>query len=524
MVEPPPGIEEHPEQLREPIRRSRGATPTERLLADLGDKTFLDLWSYPNPFRDQRINTNGEGKELCDFLVICDPHIIIFSEKNITWPDRPLEVAWPRWYRKAVEEAATQLRGAERWIKEHPDRIFLDRRCTTPLPLSLPPIETRKVHRVVVARGAADACRQYFSGGIGSLVVLPKLSGSDHFATSADAFRPFAVGDVDPQGDFVHVFDEAALSVVLGELDTITDFTNYLDKRASFLRSGYLAFAAGEEDLVGYYAIRTNAEGDHDFVPPDGLKWSTSAPLSLDVGHFTGLTSEPAYAAKKAADRISYAWDDLIRTFTKHMLDGTSLVPQGREYSLRKSELGLRLMAQQSRLERRSLSEAWLSALREGQRKDIFFRVVMWPPEDPVGTAFFFVTLKFVDWMKERGGYEGYRLIRAGYAELYAKALLMRHSKLERVVGISREPPNQGGGTSEDCLYAEQTDWSDDERAEVAEQTDKLGIMRLGKPTFFHEEEFPMPDPPAPETRPQYPGLGNRKARRAAKAMARGKR
>ena len=105
-----------------------------------------------------------DGKELCDLLVVCDPHVIIFSEKSIGWPEKPIDIAWPRWFRKAVAASTDQLRGAERWINEYPDRIFLDRECLKPLPLAFPTKERRRVHRVVVAHGAARACRDYFEG------------------------------------------------------------------------------------------------------------------------------------------------------------------------------------------------------------------------------------------------------------------------------------------------------------------------------------------------------------------------
>jgi hypothetical protein len=46
------------------IIRSTGLTTSEQYLAKLADKTFLNLWSYPNLYRDV-------GKELCDLLVVC---------------------------------------------------------------------------------------------------------------------------------------------------------------------------------------------------------------------------------------------------------------------------------------------------------------------------------------------------------------------------------------------------------------------------------------------------------------------
>jgi hypothetical protein len=41
------------------IKRGLGRSPTEKKLAALGDKLFLNLWTYPNLYRK-------DGKELCD--------------------------------------------------------------------------------------------------------------------------------------------------------------------------------------------------------------------------------------------------------------------------------------------------------------------------------------------------------------------------------------------------------------------------------------------------------------------------
>ncbi|MHC2248236.1 hypothetical protein [Bradyrhizobium elkanii] len=113
------------------IHRSRGSTASERLLADLGDAAFLKLWSYPNLFFDKKQGGKGDGKELCDMLVVCGDDVIIFSDKHIAYQEgQPVEVAWPRYYRKAVQEAVKQINGANRIICEFPGKIYTDPACT----------------------------------------------------------------------------------------------------------------------------------------------------------------------------------------------------------------------------------------------------------------------------------------------------------------------------------------------------------------------------------------------------------
>jgi len=53
------------------IKRGAGITPSEQYLVGLANRTFLNLWSYPNLYVDRKTGGKGDGKELCDLLVVC---------------------------------------------------------------------------------------------------------------------------------------------------------------------------------------------------------------------------------------------------------------------------------------------------------------------------------------------------------------------------------------------------------------------------------------------------------------------
>lgn len=517
MTVKPENVPEDLDQLRPAFVRSVGLTPGERYLAEFADHTFLKLWSYPNPFRAQKQGGVGDGKELCDLLVVCDPHVIIFSEKEISWSDKSVDVAWARWYRKAVDAAADQLRGAERWLRDFPDRLYMDAKCTVPFPLALPQMETRRVHRVVVSRGAAAACKEHFRGGLGTLVIKPALKGSAHIDPKDADFAPFAIGDIDPEGDFAHVFDEVALDIVMRELDTITDFTDYLDKRASFLRSGRLAAAQGEEDLLAYYVIGMNENGEHDFTPPDGKTWNELPPVTIAPGTFTGLRNDDQFQAKKQADKGSYFWDGLIDTFADRVLDGTSVVPSGQSFSISNAETSLRQLAKPRRYLRRELARAFKEAFQEGKKTDRFMRAVIHLEDQPDSdTAFCIMTLKYPRLLDRRGGYKQYRTTRTEMLKAYAQLTLLNTPYLKRVVAVGLEPPGQGRGGSEDLLYAEQRDWSDDDARELMRVASHFNIGKNLRKSAHEISEFP---PVRAATRPKP--SGNRKQRRAAASKRR---
>ena len=518
MTNNPSGIDIRQKLLRHPVIRSEGGTASERYLAILAEKSFLNLWSYPSPYRDQKQGVAGNGKEICDLLVVCGEHVIIFSEKTIDWPDGDIKAAWRRWATRAIRDSAKQTKGAERWISEFPNRLFLDPDCAVPFPIDLPPENVRQVHRVVVANGSARPCQKHTRSSSGSLVIRPNVKGESHWTDRIGEPEPFVIGDVDPDGSYVHVFNEAALDIVMHELDTVTDFTGYLAKKAAFVRSGNLLEAQGEENLLAYYAIRINDEGDHDFVV-EGEK----VPISIDNRRYDQFKRDPQYELRNAENNISYVWDRLISKFTTQLLDGTAFTLEGQDFDLRKLELGVRQMALEPRVCRRSHSKAIVGAMEKGRRTGKFLRVIMrWTKK----TAFFILTKKHPDPMEAAGDYDRYREDRSTSASICALGLLERYSHLNCVVGISCEPSDQGRGISEDLVYAEQQEWTDKEREDIRNDCRLEGVLQKMNEHFIREQEFPE------DITFNLGGLGpppkssvlNRKKRRALKAQNRKRR
>jgi hypothetical protein len=293
---------------RKRILRQSGTTPSECYLAKLCERTFLSLWSYPNLFRDQRATNNTEGKELCDLLVVFDNHILLFSIKHCGFPNTGnLETNWRRWFKRAVLKSANQINGAARWVKSYPDRVFLDRACTQRFPIEVPSSEETIIHRIIVALGIARPCAKHL-GGSGSLMLTTDDVGST---------QPFLVGKTGEE--FVHVFDDTSLEIVLGTLDTISDFVLYLAKKEELFTSGPSIFAAGEEELLGLYLLNMDGNNQHFFFSRDELGQFNA--IAIDEGHWQRFLESPQRKAQLEANRISYAWDALIENFNSHLLN-----------------------------------------------------------------------------------------------------------------------------------------------------------------------------------------------------------
>jgi hypothetical protein len=476
------------EQAAEAIHRSRGSTASERLLADLGEQAFLNLWSYPNLFYDKKQNNKGDGKELCDLLVVCGDDVIIFSDKHIKYQsEKPVQLAWPRFYRKAIEEAVVQINGANNWMARYPGKIFTDPACTQRLPIELPSPETRRVHGIVVATGAYRAIQDATNDESGSFMIKPSHKGQDAIDFAQRGFMPFCIGDVNPGGMFIHVFDDVSIKRVLEHLNTISDFARYLTKRAEYLRSDKLLIAHGEEELLANYLnIGIRSGGAYDFEPP--RKRGADFVAITVQGEWSAYVLSEAYFAKTLADDISKVWDRLINVFTENLLAGTSVAILGAQATVATAEQGLRFMAMENRFSRRLLGDAVSGALRTAmeQKQERYARVIF-PGRgsaDPK-VAYVIMVLAYSADLEERGGlkrgYEQYRETRAAMLQAYCLVVLYENRHLNTVVAIGLDAhSSQTGrkGGSEDLFAMRIDEWSDELIAEAVKAKDDYNILQ----------------------------------------------
>jgi hypothetical protein len=500
------------------IHRSRGSTASERLLADLGDAAFLKLWSYPNLFFDKKQGGKGDGKELCDMLVVCGDDVIIFSDKHIAYQEgQPVEVAWPRYYRKAVQEAVKQINGANRIICEFPGKIYTDPACTQRLPIDLPSTATRRTHGVVVASGAYKAVQTHYKDDSGSFIIAPSMKGDDHLDTKSRGYVYFSIGDVNPGGMFIHVFDEVSIKRVLTHLDTVSDFAEYLNKRAVYLRSNRLMVAHGEEELLAHYlnvGMKTGGIYNFELERKRAFEKHLMVPIQ---GEWAYYVRSKEYLAKSLADEKSRVWDKLIGQFTENVLSGTHVSLMGEVPSAALADNALRYMAREGRFSRRILGEA-LSGFVKASRAakvDRYARVVM-PSRvsaDPT-VAYVFMTLAYPTEVEAQGGlpggYEQYRQARVTMLRSYCVVLLHEQRHIKTTIGIASDAHwSQTGrrGGSEDLMAIQVDEWTDQMLADVAWAKEEYSILleaRLINTHRSHDEYPALPDEPPKRRWPKH--------------------
>ena len=452
--------------VTDPVHQGEGQTAGERKLKALADQTFLSLWSYPGVFRDQgAVGGSRDGKEVCDLLIVFDPHVIIFSDKDCRFPDGntdDLQKRWDRWFRRAVLASADQIWGAERWIRAFPDRLFLDRRCSKRFPYPLPPLERLRLHRVVVAHDGARACRDAL-GGSGSLVIAPEHRGP-----------PFTIPDLDPAKGFVHVFDDTSLDIVMSNLDTIADFVAYLERKERLIRAGRLILATGEEELLAYYLWHVDRDGNHDFVLPVGA----DALALKEEGYWAAFSASEERQAELAANTVSYLWDRMIGMFNESILDGT--IESVLSPTVAHHEARLRMLAREPRARRRGLATALGTFIESNRSSDMAIRVVA--PTEAGVPYYVFVVLRYGASMP----HAEYRQARQRLLEACCGCVKLRYPDAEDIVGVATET-DASLGHSEDVMYLDARRWTAADGEWVRERQEELGIFRDMKVTEVTE-------------------------------------
>jgi hypothetical protein len=440
-----------------PISKSDGVNASEKFLAEIAETTFLSLWSYPNVFRQP-------GTELADLVAVCGSDIIVFSDKEVGWAsEKEIGVAWARWYKKAVEAGAKSVVGSAKWIREQPHRMFLDAANREPFPLDISEIANPRFHLISVSTGVEGVIKKYYGDRSGTFMLTAHILGKDHLSKAGTDGHPyFALGDILPEKDFVHVFSRSGLACVMREFDTITDFLCYLSWRKAGFRQKKLAFAAGEEELVAVYWGQMKDIG-WDFSKVYG-KWARGRSLTAVGGLYREMSIEPDYLEWRMACEKSDLWDKIVYEFSKHVISGK--VPKVADFipSFETSERVLRFLALENR-ERRIILSTALSGMMEksiNQKADRFVRKF---PMIKTGDKHGYVFMVSTYHPEVHGSYQEYRDERSYVVGAYCLDLLNQFPNHEHVVGIAMDTaPTVSGRTdrSEDVMVVERPEFDDE--------------------------------------------------------------
>ena len=458
------------------ITKSKGLTPTERLLSELCDNTFLKLWSYPNPYK-------ADGKELCDLLAVFENHVFLFFDRESRKFDKPggdTLLTWKRWEREAVQRQVVTAAKAERYVFQYPDRIYLDPKQKTRLPIKLP-FAGYQIHKIIVAHGAKEACEHFSKENItGSLAVA--------YGNVGDTFQfPFIV-TLD-KNDPVHVFDSHNLHIVFSELDTFYDFVCYLKAKEQAIQQFDWLFYCGEEDLLAHYFM--NFDGQAHFI---GTKDKTVNDLLIGEGEWKDFIESGPYKRRKRANEVSYLWDELLQRTCQNALDEKLLG----NANLFDAGNAIYEMAKEPRFSRRALSDGMIKSMtRFPYDRPGIVRNVSLMPSFYQGKGYVFLQIRHPN----IDDYENkYRPVRSRMLQIACGAAKNKFPHLSKIIGIAIDAPKFAKRNSEDFVLLDCESWPPEQAAFYEEENRALRFfatdsMRMERKTI---RNFPPMDTPAP--------------------------
>jgi hypothetical protein len=358
--------------------------------------------------------------------------------------------------------------------------VFLDPALSVPFPINVD-LASATFYKIVVAHGAKEACK--------------KLSDKNIYGSLAISYADQDVGSPWPfmvhldRRNPVHLFDSHNLPIILGELDTIHEFSSYLEaKHAALEEYSHLSYC-GEEDLLAHYLYNIDEATKGHFI---GVKQGDYDSIMIGEGEWKDFIQLPQYKNKKKADKVSELWDDIIQRTCQHALDGTYVGTS----SVLKGRSAIHEMAKEPRFVRRALSDRMIKAIREfPESAATRMRNLTYMESFYQGKAYVFIQLKVVN----KGDYETeYRPMKQAMLEIACAAAKLRFPHLHTVIGIAIEAPRYSGGrNAEDFILMDCRNWTEEIRKHYEEANEQLQFFMSdrqsgGTTRFF---EFPLDDP-----------------------------
>jgi hypothetical protein len=394
---------------------------SEKIVNDICKNSFLSFWSFHNPIR------TDNNKELTDLLIVNHPYVIIISVKEININhsgNRETDIQ--RWQKKAIEKSYKQIYGAERAIcNSHTNILTFDKKY----PIKFPDLDKMKVYRVGISFGR----RENF---------------------------PLPFGD---QGKgFIHFFDQLSFPKLLNELDTITDFVNYLDAKEKFFDSGKNAYFRSEEDLLAIYLHR-------------GRKFPENIDKTIiETNTWEKLIQKDEFINRKHQEKSSYIWDTIIEEFFVDMSQEQLLFSN----DFHEVELALRTMSKETRFERMMLSNAFSNFIGYYGEPKAESRIVL----SISGVIYTFVLDEYRENKRDER-------IKKLTLRCYSAKNLFKENK--EIVGIATSKYVKGGSHAYDLCYMYLPELSDDTIKMFDKMQKELGYFTNPDLKMQHFDEYP---------------------------------
>ncbi len=444
------------------IIKSEGVTETENFLAKLCEDTFLKVWSYPNPIKE-------DTDELCDLIAIFENHLFIFFDRNSNILNQDTNtdknVLWKRWKKKVIEKQIKTAYGAEKYIRNG-SKIYLDSQKNQIFPIQYNK-DRIQIHKIVIAHGAKQACENYYGkNSSGSLLInYTDLNIED------EPEIPYFIKLT--RKNPIHVFDSFSLPLIFSELDTFYDFSSYIIEKEKAIEKHGLMYT-GEEELLAIYMRNYDQNTNSHRIQQNDKKCTS---MLIEEGYWQEYIESESYRIKSIENQRSYTWDELIQKTCQNALDGVLLGNS----DLFNDLSAIREMAKEPRFVRRELSDRILKSINEFpiSNNDVTRKITFLP-------SFYDKTAYVILQLNVKSKSHDHREIRQKLLEIACGAAKNKFRNLNKVVGIGIDAPKLNQEISEDFVLLECSNWNNENEQYYREQnaqfkffeTDQLKVSK----------------------------------------------
>jgi hypothetical protein len=91
--------------------------------------------------------------------------------------------------------------------------------------------------------------------------------------------------------------------------------------------------------------------------------------------------------------------------------------------------------------------------------------------------------------------YEEYRETRRNILEIYCKTVKLKFPEAQHIVGIATESGFDNEGRSEDTMYVDAIDWTEEDDIRAKEASEALNILKNPNMFTIHYQEYPLQKP-----------------------------
>jgi hypothetical protein len=250
----------------------------------------------------------------------------------------------------------------------------------------------------------------------------------------------------------IHIFTRDFADLVLSELNTVSDFCEYLRKKEAIDKAKRILVLGGEENLLAKYL-----ENESSFLWME--KYDN---IVIDDTCWSAFSRNPRFIAKKREDKISQGWDSII----ERAHDGSTAA----------YERAARELARPDRFARRLLAKAFMEAYKEYRRSPLPIFRRMTALDD---TTYCFLFME--------DGYELPRKRRTSMLSLMCFVARGLPPFNSRVIGIATEKENR----SYDYCVLIQPTWRPEDEARKIEIQRECGIFVRPRVFQVGEDEYP---------------------------------